>query len=259
MRPSDTTAVIGKLVAAPIQDSRYYVEQILRASNLAGRCVMQTLALILAVTAVILFLVIRRQGGSSQRSGPEAPRQPSYQPAQTSLEQPPHEPKASFPELDPTVIATQTGWFREPIPGWLTEALQASESQFRIAQVRGRGDPVDKETKKALGMRANTRLGTEYLAALTEKGKREAAQTAIPRIRQRAFRNAANAATIEQAQAIDGATLTITYSDEAQPCQAVREWSSNGGKAFQPNHAPALPITGCDSDECKCLLAVIPE
>lgn len=122
-------------------------------------------------------------------------------------------------------------------------------------QIRAHGVPLTHEIKRALGMRANAKLGDAYIAALTTEGKTrimDAAFLVIQRVMHQT--NVENA--LEDAREFGGLLELISPADERTCAAALRL----DGHVFAPDKAPELPLPDCDADYCRCLYAaVIPD
>jgi hypothetical protein len=168
-----------------------------------------------------------------------------------------------LPPDDFASVATESRWFVDPLPRWLKQAAEQHLSATagggqpqKITTIRGTGEELSNDEKRALGVRANAKLGRDYVDALSEVGKSEnplgALETCIHRARGRRARKRDLKQAAEWGA---GAKLEVLAANDERDCQAVRKIS---GTAFSLENVPRLPLDGCDALYCRCLYQIKP-
>lgn len=161
-----------------------------------------------------------------------------------------------LPPSDWETVARDSGWFVDPLPDWLVPALQEKTT----AQVRGTGEPVDKEKKKELGINPNAKLGWDYVNSLTVKGKAEYPLDAPKIIALRASYRQSRQEELERAEQLQSEAanvkVRITAAGDEGDCGAIKGYE---GRDYSPATVPILPLADCDAQYCRCAYAVSAE
>lgn len=150
---------------------------------------------------------------------------------------------------------SRTGLLSPEAAEWMLPLVKdhLSESYEVAARaVRHFGDPVDFATKKSLGVRRNAKLGTTYLSALTDAGRKRALDAAFLVV-QRAMQDRSlrhQLASLRDVRSgIDGVRILSVEDD--QTCAAAK---AQEGALYSLDDVPLLPLPQCDADYCRCCL-----
>lgn len=165
--------------------------------------------------------------------------------------------KAAAPAIWPPSVQISefdSGGLIEPAAGqWMMSLIRQLIAEGKgLAEVerciRSQGEPLSKDEVRALGARANTKLGHEFVAALTPSGRKDVINTA----HQLMYLNYSLPETKRQ-------TAEILRSDLCEYVELLCDNSSftcrmakRLAKTPIPRHgAPMLPLDGCNK-ECQC-------
>jgi hypothetical protein len=116
--------------------------------------------------------------------------------------------------------------------------------------LRRRGDLLDKEALKAIGLHANVKLSAQFLATLNESGRADplAAACAIGSAISNALSTLRDLSNMDAA-GIAQARLNASVA-AAGPCNAAAQME---GQIIQVSDAPILPLATCSHPgQCAC-------
>lgn len=155
-----------------------------------------------------------------------------------------------------TQVLRESGWFVDSPPAWLLDGMQLllSESEHgekvALITLRSKGQALTSEEKKALGVRGNAKLGSEYIATLSELGKTrslDAIEVCFHRLRHARY----VAREIAQLKANTFVTrIQVLSADDERTCVAARGINL---KIFNKRDFPSLPLPECDAAWCRCV------
>lgn len=123
-------------------------------------------------------------------------------------------------------------------------------------EIRGYGSPLSPNEKRALGLRANVRIGRTYLNCLTARGRANPILAAdelvyrnliVPMIQRNSLR--------ARSYPVDTLQFIVVDSVRPRPCKAALRMA---GRRFPTAEIPELPLPGCDS-RCACFYGVTVE
>ncbi|WP_162892618.1 hypothetical protein [Blastomonas fulva] len=124
-------------------------------------------------------------------------------------------------------------------------------SQFvTYHDLRKQGDMLDKATLKALGLRANTKLSSQFFATLNEKGRADPVGAAgVIGLAVSTALSASRALAAMEALGVDEAKF-LASNMAAGPCAAA---AGLDGQTIALADAPMLPFATCTHpDQCSC-------
>lgn len=162
-----------------------------------------------------------------------------------------------LPPSDFETVARESGWFVDPLPDWLMTAvrkhLDASETDQRVSTtaLRSTGEALTNDEKRELGVRANAKLGRDYVEALSDKGKSENPINALKLVLLRCASRRSREKNLQEIAMIDqNIKVEIMSAGDERDCNGVRSYE---GRSFSLERLPPLPLDGCDAEHCRCL------
>lgn len=146
--------------------------------------------------------------------------------------------------------------FEKSAAEWLADAIRDGEADGlgydQIARnIRSRGAPLSADEKRALGMRANAKVGSGFVEALTAKG-REAPMDAPFLLVQYVMHQESLKRHRESGEGDFQMELVAVKDDRT--CDAARK---RDGEIFNVDDVPELPLPDCDAEYCRCIFVVV--
>ena len=154
-----------------------------------------------------------------------------------------------------------TGLIKSDAVSWIApvimEALKKGYDDHTIAsKISGWGNALSEDEKAKMGVRADAKLGREYVEALTRKGRRRplaAAYFVVQRVTHSHFQ-AQRLRELCADESVQGVEIVAT--EGALTCDAAQQVE---GRVYAPNKAPPLPLRRCDAEFCRCVYLEITE
>jgi hypothetical protein len=142
-------------------------------------------------------------------------------------------------------LIRDSDWFKPEAEGWVAKDIVEGESDLHI---RAQGRLLSKDEKRALGLAANAKIGSEYIEALTETGLEYAMQVADI-VSRRYFHVLARADLLESFRKMNAWGASICGAHDDRTCDRAKELNH---KIFPLDRLPALPLPECDQEYCRC-------
>lgn len=215
----------------------------------------------LTVASAVLLLVLllgnqRRQDRQQSRQSNEAPISPPAVQASPTIK-PAKKPSKRFVDYL-TDACSATGLVEPDAAKWMSKTMapMLDTGLEAVARaIRNTGDPLSKEEKKELGLRANVKVGHTYLAALTARGREEAYNAAFL-VAQRALHSHSIDGIISDARAASDIIrgLEVVAAHDDRNCSTIKAYD---GKVFALDELPILPLPECDAEYCRCIFVAV--
>lgn len=154
-----------------------------------------------------------------------------------------------------------TGLIKSDAVSWIApvinEALKKGYDDHTIAsKISGWGNSLSEEEKAKMGVRADAKLGREYVDSLTRKGRRRplaAAYFVVQRVTHSHYQ-AERLRELCADESVQGVEIVAT--EGGLTCDAAHQLD---GRVFAPHKAPTLPLKRCDAEFCRCVYLEIAE
>ena len=207
--------------------------------------------LIIIVFVVLVVVVLARRRRSPHQEGQAESLAPRRMDTATS-----QAPAKISWEDDVASAFSRFGFFKDEAISWMVPIIRQDGEHVgydAIARkIRNTGDPVSQVERKALGLRANAKVGVQYLGALTEKGREDPMMAAFLVVQwvihQRTCRRELHELR-SLADSLD-VTVEVLVGNDGRDCAEVRKLK---GKEFSLDTVPSLPLPNCDAEFCRCL------
>lgn len=154
-----------------------------------------------------------------------------------------------------------TGFIKAEAVAWIIPLIiegqkRGSDDHAIASKISGWGNPLNEDEKSELGVRADAKLGREYVEALTRKGRRRplAAAYFVVQRATHAHNQAERLKGFCGNEEIEGVEIVAT--EGALTCMAAQDLE---GEIFTPEKAPSLPLRRCDAETCRCVYQAISE
>lgn len=152
-----------------------------------------------------------------------------------------------------------TGLIKPEAVAWISPLIieghkRGHDDHAVASKISGWGNALDDEEKANLGVRADAKLGREYLEALTRKGRRRplAAAYFVVQRATHAHSQSERLKALCEDEEIEGVEVVAT--EGALTCMAARDIE---GEIFEPGKAPTLPLRRCDAEYCRCVYQAV--
>ncbi len=148
-----------------------------------------------------------------------------------------------------------TGLIKSEAVTWIAPLIidghkRGSDDHTIASKISGWGNALCEDDKAKLGVRADAKLGREYVEALTRKGKKRPLAAAYFVV-QRATHAHSQSERLKHLctdEHVEGVEIIAT--EGALTCLAAQDIE---GQIFEPQKAPALPLRRCDAESCRCV------
>ncbi|MDJ0944369.1 MAG: hypothetical protein QNJ30_12930 [Kiloniellales bacterium] len=148
-----------------------------------------------------------------------------------------------------------TGLIKSEAVSWIAPLIidghkRGSDDHTIATKISGWGNALCEDDKSRLGVRADAKLGREYVDALTRKGRKRPLAAAYFVV-QRATHAHSQSERLKHLcgdDHIEG--IEIIATEGALTCLAAQDIE---GKVFEPKKAPSLPLRRCDAESCRCV------
>ncbi len=148
-----------------------------------------------------------------------------------------------------------TGLIKPDAVTWIAPLIidghkRGSDDHAIASKISGWGNALGEDDKAKLGVRADAKLGREYVEALTRKGRKRPLAAAYFVV-QRATHAHSQSERLKHLcsdEAIEGVEIIAT--EGALTCMAAQDME---GQVFEPDKAPHLPLRRCDAESCRCV------
>ena len=148
-----------------------------------------------------------------------------------------------------------TGLIKPDAVFWIAPLIidghkRGSDDHAIASKITGWGNALSEDDKAKLGVRADAKLGREYVDALTRKGRKRPLAAAYFVV-QRATHAHSQSERLKHLRGDDHVTgVEIIATEGALTCLAAQDID---GQVFEPEKAPALPLRRCDAESCRCV------
>ena len=148
-----------------------------------------------------------------------------------------------------------TGLIKSDAVTWIAPLIidghkRGSDDHAIASKISGWGNALCEDDKAKLGVRADAKLGREYVEALTRKGRTRPLAAAYFVV-QRATHAHSQSERLKHLcsdEAVEGVEIIAT--EGALTCLAAQDME---GQVFEPEKAPALPLRRCDAESSRCV------
>lgn len=148
-----------------------------------------------------------------------------------------------------------TGLIKTDAVAWIAPLIidghkRGSDDHTIASKISGWGNALCEEDKAKLGVRADAKLGREYVEALTRKGRKRplAAAYFVVQRATHAHSQSERLKHLRTDEHVDGVEIIAT--EGALTCLAAQGIE---GQVFEPEKAPTLPLRRCDAESCRCV------
>ena len=148
-----------------------------------------------------------------------------------------------------------TGLIKSEAVTWIAPLIidghkRGSDDHAIATKISGWGSSLCEDDKAKLGVRADAKLGREYVDSLTRKGRKRPLAAAYFVV-QRATHAHSQSERLKHLcgdEEVEGVEIIAT--EGALTCLAAQDIE---GQVFEPKKAPALPLKRCDAESCRCV------
>ena len=148
-----------------------------------------------------------------------------------------------------------TGLIKTDAVTWIAPLIidghkRGSDDHTIASKISGWGNALGEDDKAKLGVRADAKLGREYVEALTRKGRKRplAAAYFVVQRATHAHSQSERLKHLRTDEHVEGVEIIAT--EGALTCLAAQDIE---GQVYDPKEAPSLPLRRCDAESCRCV------